>query len=233
MTTRNNFDTSSTGVNIECSVFYDLDRARMDFEENFKILQHSGYRTSSVLYYIDNGNVTDDDKIKFTVKGEKAAKIKALSDWHDETDLETWPDDDLNSEIISRYEVNLIDYAEDKLITVDGLEFAPNKTLVITSSQGYSQGDYSRIIYCPDDLEKAWGNKPDENALQKTFDHLLWDSPIYARFEINGDEFNIYDMPEHDDYDFNREKFLAWVAEKSGVAVDTLSALCPKNPDYQ
>lgn len=59
MTTRNNFDTSSTGVNIECSVFYDLDRARMDFDENFKILQHSSYRTSSVLYYIDNGNVRE------------------------------------------------------------------------------------------------------------------------------------------------------------------------------
>ena len=62
--------------------------------------------------------------------------------------------------------------------------------------------------------------------------HYLWDSPIYARFEIDGKEYNIWDMPEHDDYDFDREKFLAWVAKESGVEVEKLDPLCPKNPDY-
>lgn len=237
MTTRNNFDTSSTGVNIECSVFYDLDRARRDFEDNFKILQHSGYRTSSVLYYIDNGNVVDDDKIKFLVKGDKAAKIKYLVEQtsFEAEEIETWDDDTIDTEILGyENDVNLINYALDNMPdTPSGLEFVPNKNLVVIGSCGYSQGDYSTIIYCPDDLEKAWGNKPDEKDIQKMVNHYLWDSPIYACFEINGDEFNIWDMPEHDDYDFDREKFLAWVAEKSGVAVDTLSALCPKNPDYQ
>jgi hypothetical protein len=230
---RNNFKRAPEGQpNIECSVFYDTDWSGMDFKENFEILQHSGNRTSSVLYYTDNVNVHNSDGIEFTVKGDKAAKIKALENWYEKEGLENWTDADLDSEIISRYEVNLVDYAQDKLESVPSIEFVPSKNLVVTSSRGYSQGDYSTIIYCPDDLEKAWGRKPDENNMQKTFNHLLWDTPIYASFDINGKEFNIWDMPCYNEYDFKREKFLAWVSEKSGVSVDILSELCPENPDY-
>lgn len=201
MTTRNNFDQSSTGLNIECTVFYDNDRSRNDFEENFEVLQHSGYRTSSVLYYIDHGNVPGHDEIKFKVKGERATKIKKLVELtsFEEDEIKTWDNDTLDTEIISYYEVNLIHFAEDKLDLLDGLEFVPNKNLVVISSRGYSQGDYSTVIYCPDDLEKAWGNKPDENNIQKSVDHYLWDSPIYARITLNDDEFNIWDMDDHDD----------------------------------
>lgn len=236
MTTRNNFDQSSSGLNIECTCFYDTDRSHMDFKDNFEVLQHSSYRTSSVLYYIDNGNVPvpGHDEIKFTVKGERSAKIKKLVElsYFEEDEIQTWDDDTINQEILNYYEVNLIDYAQDKLDIIDGLEFVPTKNLVVISSSGYSQGDYSTIIYCPDDLEKAWGNKPDENQIQKMVNHYLWDAPIYARCEIDGKEYNIWDMPGYDDYEWDRDKFIDWIAKESGIDKEKFEEYIPENPSY-
>lgn len=234
MTTRNNFDRSSSGLNIECTCFYDTDLSERDFRENFEVLQHSGYRTSSVLYYIDNGNVPGHDKIKFTVKGERTAKIKKLVELtsFEEDEIQTWDDDTIDNEILGYYDVNLIHYAENKLDLIDGLEFVPNKNLITISSIGYSQGDYSTVIYCPDDLEKCWGCAPQENEMRKTIDRYLWDAPIYCRMEIDGEEYNYWDMPEYDGYIFERDKFLAYVAEKSGINIETLKPFLPEAPSY-
>ena len=235
MTRKNNYVRAAENEpNIECSVFHDTDKSSRDFKENFKILQHSGYRTFSVLYYIDNGNVADD--IKFSVKGSKADKVKYLSEQtnFDAEEIQTWDNDTLDSEILGyESDVNLINYALDKMPdTPEGLEFVPNKNLICLGSSGYSQGDYSTVIYCPEDLEKAWGNYPKQESIQKMINHYLWDSPVYALFEIDGKEYNIWDMPKYDEYDFDREKFLAWVAKESGVDIEKLKPLCPEYPGY-
>ena len=236
MTTRNNFDQSSTGLNVECTCFYDTDRSERDFRENFEVLQHSGYRTSSVLYYIDNGNVPGHDEIKFIVKGDKAAKIKFLEKEcsFEAEEISSWDDDTIDTEILGNLEdLNLINYAEKKHFpVVDGLEFVPNKNLIVISSRGYSQGDYSTVIYCPEDIEKAWGNAPDQNDIQKMVDHYLWDAPIYAQITLNENEFNIWDMDHHDDYTWDREKFVEWGAKKSGIDREKFQAYVPANPSY-
>ncbi len=233
---RNNFNKSSTGIDIECRCSYDTDRSRRDFEENIKILQHSGYRSTSVGYYIDNGNVPDDDGIKFTVKGSKADKVKYLAEQtsFEAEEIETWDDDTLNMEILGyESDVNLINYALDKMPDAPkGLEFVPTKNLIAISTNGYSQGDYSVVLYCPEDIEKAWGKMPEEKDIQKMVNHYYWDAPIYCQIEINGTEYNYWDMPDYDDYEFKRDEFITYVSKESGVAAGEIENLVPEHPDY-
>lgn len=236
MTIQNNFDNSSSGVNIECAAFYDTDRSRYDFEENFKVIQFSGYRTTSVLYYVGNGNVPDNDDISFSVKGKKSAKVDYLATELNYTkkEIRSWDIDTIDTEILGQYEdVNLINYARDRMPDApNGLEFVPNKNLITVASCGHSQGDYAVIIYCPDDLKKTWGNEPKQNELQRLFNHYLWDAPIFALFTINDVEYRYDDMPDYDEYKWERDKFLKYVSEQSGVPIDTLEPLCPEDPSW-
>jgi len=236
---KNNFDQSSTGVNIEAVCFYDCGMSRMHFEENFAIIQHSGYRTSTVAYYIDNGNVEDHDSITFSIKGTKKEKVNYLAKelTFTKTEIRTWDKDTLDSEIIGQYgeRLTLLNYEDmtSYMFKDWKLEVIPSKKLEHIVSRGYSQGDYAKVFYCPDDLEKAWGNKPKENDIQTIIDHLFWDAPIYASIEINGKEYSYYDMPEYSEYEWEREKFLAYVSKESGLPVDQLESFIPENPDYQ
>ena len=233
---RNNHTRPAEGEpDIECVCKYDTDISWSNFEENFEVLQHSGYRTASVCYYIDSGNVPDSSEIKFTVKGDKAAKVKYLAEQtnFEAEEIETWDDDTLNSEILGyESDVNLINYALDKMPDApDGLEFVPNKNLIAISTTGYSQGDYSTVLYCPEDLEKAWGNYPKQENIQKMTNHYFWDAPIYCNFEIDGKEYSYWDMPEYDEYEWERDKFLEYVAKESGVDKEKLESFVPEYPE--
>ncbi len=240
-TKRNNFDKSSTGIDIECVCQYDSYKSRMDFEENIEIIQHNGYSTTSIGYYIDNGNVSGTDSVKMTVKGKNEAIIKAAKEYtefYSDTELDaescvSLDIADMKVELIAALEdVNIINYALDKLPVIDGLEFVPNKNLIVLTTKGYSQGDYAKVIYCPEDLEKVWGSFPTQESIQKMVDHYYWDSPIYAHFEINGTEYAYHDMPEYNEYEWDRKKFLDYVAKESGVSVESLESFVPACPEY-
>ncbi len=232
---KNNFDKSSTGTDIECNCSYDTDLSRMYFEENFEVLQHSGYRTSSVCYYIDGGNLPDSKSIKFIVKGDKSAKVKHLQDItnFDAEEIETWDNDTMDSEIIGHEsDINLINYALDRMPDIAGLDIVPDKNLIALATCGYSQGDYSTVLYCPEDIEKAWGKMPEQKDIQKMVNHYFWDAPIYAQFTIDGKEYHYHDMPKYDEYEWDRNAFLEYVAKESGVPAETLESFVPEYPEY-
>lgn len=233
----NNFDKSSTGTDIEFVCQYDRDRSQYEFDENIEVIQHSGYSNTSIGYYIDNGNVPGADEIKFTVKGTTKAIIESAKKYTyaysdlvaaDGKELE-----DIKAEIVAVFEdINLINYAMDKLPKIEGLEIMPNKNLIVLTSRGYSQGNYAKVIYCPEDLEKCWGNMPTQKSIQKMVDHYYWDSPIYARFKINGTEYAYEDTPFYDDYEWKRREFIEYVSKESGVAKDVLKNFVPEYPEY-
>lgn len=237
MTTRNNFDKSSTGVDISCSVYYDTDSSQRDFRENFESVQSDGYRTTSIQYYIDNGNVEGKDSVKFTVKGSVQDIIAAAKQYtYAYADLVSASGKELEevkAELIAQFEdVNLISYAMGTMPKIDGLEFVPNKNLIVTETRGYSQGDYAKVIYCPDDLKAVWGNEPKEEELQKMFDHYFWDAPIYAQVEIDGKEYSYWDMPDYDSYEWDRKKFIDYLVKESRVKAEQLESVIPDQPSY-
>lgn len=232
MTYRNNFDQSSTGTNIECTCFYDTMRSQDDFNENIEILQHAGNRTTCKAYYIDNGNVPDSSEITFRLEATQAQKEAFLKE-EGYTD-ETMPAlEDMAEYILDTYheKINLLNYQDANEVFAP-MTVEPSKNVVWIQVRGYSQGDYAEVAYCPDDLEKAWGNKPDNEQIKDYIHHLFYDTPIYACFTINGDEYDYYDHPKAEYYVWDRDKFLSYVAEKSGVEKSLLEPLLPEQPSH-
>ena len=232
---KNNFDKSSTGTDIELSCFYDTDLSRMYFEEEIEILQHSGYRNTSVGYFHGQGD--NSDTVKFIVKGERDKKIQFLEGVtnFDVSEISSWDTDTLDSEILGNLEdINLINYALDKIESPEGLEIIPNKNIITLTTRGYCQGDYAKVLYCPEDLEKCWGSPAKQESIQEQVNHLFWDSVIYCKFTINGKEYDYYDAPvcSEDSYGFKRDKFIEYVAKESGVSVEILESFVPDYPEY-
>ncbi len=90
----------------------------------------------------------------------------------------------------------------------------------------------SVVIYSPEDCESVWGNMPTQESIQKLVNHYCWDSPIYARFEINGKEYAYEETPFYDEYEWKRKEFIEWVAKESGVAGGELDSFVPEYPEY-
>lgn len=228
---KNNFDKNSQGPSIELTCFHDSDLSRMYFEENFKIMQHEGYRTFTKAYYIDNGNVPDDDEITFTLKATPEQKTTFLKK-EGYTDDDMPPEEDQAEYIIDTYgeKITLLNY-QDFNKQFEPMTIEPSKRIEWINIRGYSQGDYAEVAYCPDDLEKAWGNKPEENDLKKTFERLFYDAPIYCSFEIDGEEYR-YDEFMPDSYDWQAEEFAKIIAEKTKIDYETIFNFLPQYPDY-
>lgn len=242
MTTRTNHTHPAPGQpDIEVSCFYDTDRSRMDFKENIEIIQYSDRKTG-VGYYIDNGNLPGSDSVTFKIKGKRAALVKYITSEGYATPAECrkMKMADLQEVAMDAYKYCydkntkqlLIDYATERLEQPEGLEIVPSKPLECVTTTGYCQGDYAEVLYCPADCKTVWGSDPKPENIEKMVHHYYWDAPIYCTATINGTEYNYWDMPEYDEYEYDREKFLDYVTKESGIDRETLEPLVPKQPDF-
>jgi len=225
----NNFDQSSSGVNLELNISFDADRARREFEENFYILQYSDYRQTSVLVFNQFGNF---DVIDFTLTDlsnyhieELTAKqiFKAFYNYQYPTDidhdlkcsdfasikdlLQNLQIENLNtldqSEILEAIETDL--YCDSSFQEFLKDTFTCNYLTI--DSRGYSQGDYSQIIIPAQVLKSYKDQTPEqiENNLQSVIDHLLWDQPLSARLTIDDEEFYI-DEHLKNEYEYDQDE---------------------------
>jgi hypothetical protein len=244
---KTNFDQSSSGVNLQLSICWDCDRSQSDFNECFHVLQHSGYRTNSILEYLDFGNIDqsfdfeDLANYDFTKK-ELIAALKSGGYW------------DQSSAKYKGYDLykatkqELCDYLKESSRYDDLAEFLkenfkPNyKTLI---SRGYCQGDYSEIIYSKNAVDwltgetgKTWDAL--KNDLQTEADHLLWDAPLYARLTVNDTDEIYLDELVKDPYSYDKEALLlefkrihSGKLENFDIIYQFLSDELPDQPEYQ
>lgn len=122
----NNFDQSSTGVNIELVAHYDSDFAQYLFDDNFVRVETDG--------------------------------SSAFNDYY--RNVGTWL------------------YIDEK--SVDPDNYNKSKTVAI---RGFCQGDYAEIIV-PTNLSFKRGFD-----FQTYFENLFYRAPVYARIEIDGEEY--------------------------------------------
>lgn len=234
--TTNNFNKSSTGTDLEFSGMYDCQKSRDDFENNFKVIQSSN-RGSSIVYFINEGNLKDDTSIEFSLKGKREAFVSYLLEhtYLTKSELKKLSKHELVSEvenIMGSFEVATYE-TENKDLDDYGFQIVPDKELVWTSSRGYSQGDYVDIVYCPKDIIECWGvDEIDEKSLRETFDNLCWDAPVRATITVNGDEYNYWDAPDAKDYEWSRDEFIAYVVKETKIDVQLLKDLVPLELDY-
>lgn len=241
----NNFTHNANGDSIETRVFYDSCLARMDFEDNIEILQHSGYRESCIAFYHGQGTSADD--IQWRVVGKRAELVRYVRDFStlDNAEIRAMRMQELRDFVLDDSTCGILEYLawyESGQLSLANifchigtydLQIVPTHngkdiTLQSVETRGYCQGDYAKVYYSPELLESAWGTMPSESI-----DHLFWDSPVYARVDINGEDYYYYDWPESDYYTWNREGFAAWLASESGASESEILALLPENPDCE
>lgn len=224
----NNYNKSSTGINIEGNFFYDNDLGRMYFKESFEEIK------DSLFLYTCNGEIKND--ITFTVKGKKSDIVKYLDsivmdfDWKDESK------DTLLDEVIDRNNVSLSNYEEiKKELKEYGITLISSTPIEKIITRGYSQGDYAEVLYFPEKLKELWGNDVNESSLQEDINHLFWDLPIYGSLEVNGVDFHY----EENLYEWEREKFINTIMEQykplegfKGTFKNELEKLVPQEIPY-
>lgn len=204
---KNNFDQSSTGTNIEFFGCYDNNLSCIYFEEGFKRLDDSFYITEAAGNPATLADIINTSRLAGMNKKELESLAYELeSDWHYIPDQATRAD--------------LIQFIKDSSIkNIDGLQNLLRADLELYITRGYCQGDQATVIKL-------------KNESCDYIDHLFWDSPVYARFTINDQEYN-YDEYDLDCYDWQRDEFLKAVSEASGVDVATLEKIAPDQLEYE
>ena len=224
MKTRNNFDMSSSGVNIDAVCYYDTIQAADNFR-TFISEQHSD-RYTLYIYGVrdeDEEIVTIRDFCKFAPHVKKQDLIDLadeLPDW-DGGDYADYTMSELREMILKANPAMILNryWAESSTISIK-----PEYTLQRTV--GYSQGDIERVLIPSGDLND-----------RGFIDHLFWDSPVYCRVEINGTEY-YWDEVFESEYDWDKEKMINYVCSNLKDGIDpeyvrkTLGYLLPETPDW-
>ena len=233
----NNFDQSSTGVNIELSVFRDICLSQLYFDDYF-------FKVGDDLIY-SGDNFSDFEK------GYTFTKPDLLVAW---AEVESKNDflENFRTKMGFGYskatKQDLIDYIQGELYyKKDWLEFCnkagfkPNFDIV--ASRGYSQGTYSEVIVPHSFWEAVGIEKPSDvqQSLGSAIDNLLWNAPIHCNLEVNGKEYQIgYELK--DSYEWDKEEVLKIVKRliapdfsesEQKIIMDYLVVNLPEYPDCQ
>lgn len=241
----NNFDCSSSGVNIECSVFLDDFMSRMNFEENFEILVHSSWGVNSVSIYKDYGNLSDEYCIDndLVIDETKLSRVKMLkhlvsigeyySDFKDcETVFEMLGDLIQND--------NIKDYIE--VLDDAGIEYSRNYITMTTT--GYSQGDFAEILVNVNEFEDVHCVNFNKDKHQQYFDNLFWDAPMSVRVTIDGEDFisekfdgQYRNWIDGKYFDYDKDEFIAEILENfedvdSDLLKSELDEILPSEVGY-
>lgn len=241
----NNFDTSSTGLNIKLHTYYDTDLSHIYFEEAFFRIKEGN---NTVLVYSE-GNYSDFEKeYTFTKSELQAAMIDQLC-WT------SYSLDDLKKDIkeytgfswSKAKKGDLIDYMQATWDRGQWQEFCKKAgfkaNFDIVVSRGYCQGDYEEVIVPNKFWECIGVKKPDcvQSNLSTTIDHLLWDCPIYCRFTVNDKEYYI-DQELKDCYNWDKSEALEiaqkliekdFTQEQQTIIISFLSSALKNELDYQ
>jgi len=233
---KNNYNTCANMEDIELNIFYDAGVSRMDFEDNFQIIEHSSYHDSSSYLFYTGYDLADapcyvSDCYDFSNCTEKDFRAFCI---------EQSPDNVSFRDLVEtkNYHGDWKDCAFN-FMDEDGLTYAmrngfPDITNAIglyecVSISGYSQGDYSTVLYKvePDSFLE------DTSKAISVFTNLVFDTPIYARAEIDGEELYLEEAFS-DSYSYDKDELTEWINKQdiSSKAKEWIIENLPEYPDY-
>ena len=254
----NNFDRSSTGLNLELTCFYDTCIARMDFQDNIQVLEET-FRGTNTYLYVGWGSIKASDfertyrlpepkqlfkdYFKYTRKRDiSVASLSGVKEVlgdlkrYDCTPLRATTSEDLLEAI--KCDMRWSDPVHEFLEAYYEPEFFELTTT------GYSQGDYAEVIIPKEILEGYGHTNPTQeiaDSFQETIDHLFWDAPLYCRLDLNDEvDFHFTDHTENF-YDYDKRQMLEiadehllpkWPEEAREIIRSFLEDNLPEYPDY-
>ena len=242
---KNNFAELKVEGKVELRVFYDNELGSMYYRENFERLSHEDflfytggadteYFGENLRDYINLDNLTNEQLLE---------DVQLINGDVDELD-NVWEGDAKEYLLFLLKEYNQVDWDELGILRghgTNGTNLPKNCARNLWAKYGYivscghCQGDSKVVIY-PKALAEIWGIELEnlESMIQNSVDHLLWDTPIYARAEIDGVEIYLDEFLESS-YEWNVEKVKAGLEKMENIpenAKNWLIANLPKNPDH-
>lgn len=209
----NNFDQSSSGLNIELNTMYCIESARINFDENFKRDEY----LEDHFHFVDYGNhnvidLLDIENYKFTKKDiidGLCSDSQCSLDYLKQVFLE-----DQGFSFSRATKSDLIEYVESTVYNTNNLvEFYIehlNPRFEVLTVNGYSQGDVLNVIFSHEAIEEyTFDDK--ETFINKMCDYsqnLAFSCPVYACLEIDGNEVYL-DHYLKDIFYWDKEQVLA------------------------
>lgn len=209
--TKNNYDQSSTGHDIELTVMLDGDMARIEWDDNFIELpgQSRAYGSTGRYWYTDCGQLeapggvadcidwtlaTADNCRSWLVERYCTGEYGESVEWLDEgarlayegADCIDWIElarDTINGGNAFSYDegVSIQDAVGNDFAELGGYFTVKYSVAKI---KGHCQGDYAEVLYDP----AIWTGEFDPSNY---FENLFYDAPVFARVEVNGHEYYI------------------------------------------
>lgn len=162
---RNNYNTSSSGIDIEASIFLDGEMSSINFQENFVCIE-SGILKGKWMY-VDFGNLFyTAKKYDIDLKNPEISELIEVEDTKynrvimtkflvDEQYAEySWIKENLTVQNMLEEFRGLV-YDDDIIDCLDNLKISYKQKYFEGSTRGYSQGDYAEYVYLPDLLREC------------------------------------------------------------------------------
>lgn len=186
----NNFNQSSTGVNVEIEIFRDNDLAQCYFSDNFILVKNR------LLLFLDFGNFYPkfivnslNDLYKGTVRTDKIKEAKKmLYDYYTSQELDNELKDSDNIRV-DLYDLLDNNFDSEMIINLVDKEF-PFELVVV---KGFSQSDFCTVIV-PEMKDKY-------TVKNSVLSNLVYNSPLRVTINVNDKEFtnDIFDIDEYND----------------------------------
>jgi hypothetical protein len=223
----NNYNECKDMGNIELHVCQDGDLARHYFEEEFHVIQHSGYRDRFIAEYLPGCgerqiySVSDCYDLTIPTKAEfRQFVIKELECSH----RAAWETIRYSHGTWKEYAIRLLNEKSWNEIAREGLPFIAKgcEVFSIEHVTGYSQGDYG-YIFVPGDCP----------VKRSDLENLIYSAPVSISLEIDGETVDVYlDNP----YDYSKQAAFDHISAQcpglSEAALDWIEDNLPEYPEY-
>ena len=205
---KNNFDCSSTGINIEVDAYYSTTGSQIIFDDNYKVVRNKCRVRDLCIRVVDFDykppeTVGDVGFFKNTTHGPIPKKIVCdmLNEYCEYSyDTESFTYEELFNELKNidiKYLPQLMEDNEYRHY------FNLDKNLALYGSSGYCQGDFAYVL-CGAETCKNYHN---------LIDRELWDCPIEACVVIANVRYD-YNELMSDQYVWNKEEFITKVVDR-------------------
>lgn len=242
-----NYDTCSTVPDCELRCYYDTATSYIDFEDNFSPLM-LGNCDNIHLYNPDGSlDIPSDvnDCLDWDSVSEKDAcqyVSRTLKEKHNWDNLQIIREKEFFDLDWKEYAVECIrdswgDYEYDEsgfLLNCIKEDEWPDIAPALYESVGISghcQGDYAYVLYKPEEE----GVLSDRSTARDLFSNLFYDSPVYCRLEVDGDEYSLEEGLK-DIYRWNQEEVLEYAKTTLKLpesVIDWLTENLPDEPDFE
>lgn len=203
MSTYNNFDKSSTGINIETNLHYSNFEHQLNIDDNFERLDRN-----HLFYNPCHG--LDTARIYLDVVATKKDLIEFLSYEKSKSELNKLNKDELKEEfwehIAIYYDLSCeLRWLPSLLYEFDGngdynINFKTDKGHSIELHTVNDYGDYYTVITIPEMVSEIYGSKVTYDEIAKDIKYLIQVTPISGTININDNEIYYNDLYLDNEY---------------------------------